>query len=156
MERNAHHAWQAPLLAALEVVPFISRAARKVGIHRTRVHEVMREDADFAARVREAQGVAYDRAEREAWRRAVSGVEKGVWHNGMRVGTELVYSDALLKTILAAKRREEYGDKVEMTGANGAPLLGETDDTAKAARLAALLTLAEARRAIDKATDGLV
>lgn len=146
--------WREPLLEALRAVPIMSRAARRVGIDRSRVYQVMREDPEFKAAVEQAQADGDDNLETAAFKRAVRGVDKGVWHNGVRVGTERVYSDTLLIALLKGRKKAIYADRTELTGANGEPLAG-VDDTAKAARLAALLNLAKARAALEKATEDL-
>ena len=148
-------AWHGPFFEAMAQVPVVARAARKVGIDRTRIHQLCRDDPDFKERFEEAPQSGIDRAEAEAYRRAVKGTTKGVWHMGVKVGEELVYSDSLLATILRANRKHLYGEKVEVTGADGQPLMPVADDTAKAARLAALMSLAAARAAVDKASEDL-
>ena len=53
------------------------------------------------------------------------------------------HSDALLVKILAAKKPEYRTERTEVTGADGAPLI---DPTARAARVAQLLALAQQRK----------
>lgn len=55
------------------------------------------------------------------------------------------YSDSLAMFLLKGYRRRKFGDKQEITGLDGAPL-AVVDETKKAARLAALVELAKARR----------
>ncbi len=55
------------------------------------------------------------------------------------------YSDGLAQFLLKGYRRQKFGDKQEITGANGGAL-AMVDETKKAARLAALLALAQARK----------
>lgn len=148
-------AWQEPLLEALRCVPILTRASRMVGIGRHRVMQVMREDPAFRQAVEDAKIEGIETAERAAFKRAVKGVEKGVWHNGVRVGSERIYSDSLLLAILKGYKKETYSERTELTGANGEPLGGAVDETTKAARLAALLNLAKARQALEKAADDL-
>lgn len=56
------------------------------------------------------------------------------------------YSDGLAQFLLKGYRRKKFGDKQEITGADGGAL-AVVDDTKKAARLAALMALAQARKA---------
>jgi hypothetical protein len=88
-----------------------------------------------------------DKAEQEAFRRAVEGTDKGVWHMGVQVGTERVYSDALMSLILKGRRKRVYADRTELTGVDGGPLV--IDDAARAARIAALLKKAGERKDLD-------
>lgn len=87
-----------------------------------------------------------DKAEQEAFRRAVEGTEKGVWHQGVLVGSERVYSDALMALILKGRRKKVFAERTEVTGADGGPV-AQVDETAKAARVAQLMALAAERRA---------
>lgn len=140
--------WREAFLESLRHTPIISRATRRLGIDRMTPYMAMRTDPAFKAEVEAAKAEGIDRVEAAAFKRAVSGTTKGVWHQGQRVGEEKVYSDALLLAILKGYRREVYTERTEVTGANGEPLMaGIVDDTAKAARLAALVAIAKAREA---------
>lgn len=70
----------------------------------------------------------------------------------LRFLTVRKYSDSLAQFLLKGYRRRKFGDKQEITGADGGPL-STVDETAKAARLAALLSLAQARKARGEAED---
>lgn len=65
---------------------------------------------------------AHDALEREARRRAVDGIEKGIYYQGALVAYEQQYSDTLLTTLLKAKRPDEFAERKQITGRNGAPL----------------------------------
>ena len=57
-------------------------------------------------------------------------------------------SDALLALLLKGRRKEVFADRTELTGADAGPvLIGDT--TKRQARLAALVKLAEARKALE-------
>lgn len=56
------------------------------------------------------------------------------------------YSDSLLAMLLKGNRRHKYGDKTEIMGENGKPIV--IDETKKVSRIAALLALASARKDI--------
>ena len=56
------------------------------------------------------------------------------------------YSDALAIFVLKGNRRRLYGDKTEVTGANGGPI--QMDEVKKASRIAALLAMARDRKDI--------
>lgn len=64
------------------------------------------------------------------------------------------YSDSLAMFLMKGYRRRKFGDKQEITGANGGPL-STIDETKKAARLAALLALAQSRKAKGEPHDDL-
>ena len=63
-----------------------------------------------------------DKAEAEAYRRAVQGYEQDVWYQGVKVGEQRMYSDQLLALILKGNRKRVYSDRTEHTGADGGPL----------------------------------
>ena len=54
-------------------------------------------------------------------------------------------SDALLSLVLKGRRKKVYADRTELTGAEGAPM--QIDETARSARVAQLLAMAERRKA---------
>ena len=66
-------------------------------------------------------------------------------HGNLRYLTVRKYSDGLAQFLLKGYRRKKFGDKTELTGANGGAL-AMVDETKKAARISALLALAQARK----------
>lgn len=138
--------WKAVFLAALAEVPVVVHAAKAAGVNRSTAWRAREEDPEFAKAWDAAMEEGIDRAEQEAFRRAVTGYEKPVWYKGELVGTETVHSDALLALILKGRRKKVYAERTELTGADGGPV-AQVDETAKAARVAQLLALAQRRKA---------
>ena len=120
----AHHPfnWKPAFLAALREVPVASRACGAVGIERSTAYRAREIDESFATAWDDAMEEGIDKAEQEAFRRAVEGTDKGVWHQGALVGSERVYSDAMLALVLKARRKSVYAERKELTGADGAAL----------------------------------
>lgn len=164
--------WREPFLAALREYPVLSHACEAVDVNPSTVWRRRDSDAEFAEAVNQAMETGIDRAEKEAFRRGVHGwhepvIDKGrlAWayqrnvdadgvesyspvldDNGQPVPlTVRKHSDSLLQFVLKGRRRATYGDKQEITGANGGPV-AMLDETAKAARVAALLELAKTRK----------
>jgi hypothetical protein len=137
--------WRDAFLAALREVPVVARACGVVGIERSTAYRAREADPAFAEAWDEALEDGVDKAEQEAFRRAVEGTDKGVWHQGVLVGSERVYSDALMALILKGRRKKVYADRTELTGADGGPV-AQVDETAKAARVAQLMALAQRRK----------
>jgi hypothetical protein len=137
--------------AELAKTDHVGKAAEVSGLPPRTVYGWRDKDPEFAQRWQEARESFADHLEAEATRRAVAGVEKGVWHQGVRVGNEQQYSDSLLALMLKAKRAREYGDKskVELTGADGGPIKTEETPTAIGRKIA--FALAVAMRDKDKA-----
>lgn len=96
-------------LEALSTYGNITSAAGVVGVSASTVKRHMSEDEFFAECVNVAKAQHLAKLEAAATKRAVEGVEKAVWFKGQKVGTETVYSDGLLQTLLAANDRERYG-----------------------------------------------
>lgn len=114
--------WTDRFLDLLEEDGLLNSAARAVGTTTTKVRNLREQSAEFDQAVDRALEIANDALEKEARRRAVQGVEKGVWYQGEEVGTELQFSDALLTTLLKAKRPDEFAERKQITGAGGAPI----------------------------------
>lgn len=75
-------------------------------------------------------------------------------HGNLQWLTVRKYSDSLAVFLMKGYRRRKFGDKQEITGANGGPL-STIDETKKAARISALLALAQQRKAQGKPDDDL-
>lgn len=61
-------------------------------------------------------------------------------------------SDSLMITLLKGRRKAVFADRTELTGADGGPV-GHMDETARAARVAALMETASLRRKAAEAGD---
>lgn len=86
----------------------LSYSLKQVGISRSTFQNTCNQNKEFDALVEEAKQYAADMLEMEARRRAEQGTDKGIWHQGDLVGTEKVYSDSLMKTLLEAHLPEKY------------------------------------------------
>ena len=114
--------WIDLFLRQLKSHGLINTAATTAGVSRRTVDRLREASAEFDYAVEDALEAAADELEMEARRRAVEGVEKGVYYKGDRVDTEVQYSDQLLTTLLKAKRADEFAERKQITGAGGAPL----------------------------------
>ncbi|NYZ69120.1 terminase [Endozoicomonas sp. SM1973] len=92
----------------------IGLAAKQAGYTRTSVYRYRDEDPSFAESWDEARENYIEELEAEADRRAVEGIEKGVYYQGHQVGTQREYSDALLMFRLKALAPERYRDRQEV------------------------------------------
>lgn len=97
-------------------------AAAEAGTTTRAVRKLCTDNSDFALAVEDALESSTDLLEAEARRRAVEGIDKGIYYQGDLVATEKQYSDSLLHAFLKAKRRREFGDKAELSGPGGSPL----------------------------------
>jgi hypothetical protein len=114
-------------------------AARCAGVARTTLFRWRRDDEAFSTQVHDALENGLDAAE-DAIRRH--------WRRDWRAA----------HAVLQARRRGVYGtQRVEVTGADGGPIsVAELSETERAARVAALLAAAEARRRDVESDDELL
>src|SRR5260221_9588879 len=96
----------------------VSASVALAGTSRTRVYELRKAEPAFADRWEEAEQVAADRLEQEAWRRAVEGVQEPLVSAGKVVrdddGQPIAirrYSDQLLIALLRAHRPARFRDQ---------------------------------------------
>lgn len=114
--------WVEAFLREYRRFGLVASAAEASGTTVRQVNKLRKDNEEFAYAMDEVTELIADRFEQEAIRRAVDGIEKGVYYKGELVNTERQYSDTLLLNFLKAKRRSEFGDKKEITGADGEPL----------------------------------
>lgn len=83
--------------------------------------------------------------EDEAHRRGFEGVDEGVYHQGVLMGTQKKYSDTLAIFLLKAHRPEKYRERTQMdvSSADGSLAI---DDATRSARVAQLIALAAQRK----------
>lgn len=105
-------------LEALAETGNVTLAARAAAVSRTSIYAHRNADDDFQRAWLEAEQVAADRLEAEAWRRGVDGVAEPVVSAGRLVtdaaGNPMLthrYSDQLLMALLRAHRPEKYREK---------------------------------------------
>jgi hypothetical protein len=108
LREHGNHA-QARLAVGMRAEAHLVKAARA-------------EDEEFDAQIDEALELfRFEQIEDTIRRRAVDGVEKDVWWNGAKVGTEIVLSDRLL-ALLARAHVPAYKDKLEVVNATPTPI----------------------------------
>lgn len=96
----------------------VTQACKASRIDRTLMYVWKREDKEFSNAYDQVKLEVCDALENAAYERAVDGVEKPVFQNGMRVGGIQEYSDTLLIFLLKGWMPEKYKDRVENTGNN--------------------------------------
>ena len=80
----SHHPfpWREPFLAALRDWPIVQHACDAVGIQRCTAYRARADDKAFAEAWDDAMEAGVDKAEQEAFRRAVRGVDEPLVHQG--------------------------------------------------------------------------
>lgn len=123
----------------------VSKACKIVSIGRRTAYEWREQDEEFAKLWDDAIEVGYDLLEEEARRRAHDGLVKKKFNKD---GTAVIdpetgqqyyerqYSDTLLMFLLKGGRPEKYRERTQMevTGKDGAPLLGPLAEAVEKAR----------------------
>lgn len=115
-------AWVDNYIMALRETGLERTAAARAGTTVRKVNRLREVSTEFDLACKDAEEQAADALELEARRRAVDGVEKGVYYQGELVDHEIQYSDTLLAMLLKGRREHVFGDKRKITGANGEPL----------------------------------
>lgn len=126
---KAHTNWKVAFLEALAKVPVVQFAADAAGVQRCTVYRARESDPAFAKDWDDAMEAGVDKAEREAFRRAVEGWEEPVIAQGRLVRDEegnvfkqRKHSDSLLALVLKARRKRVYAERTEVTDGDGNPL----------------------------------
>lgn len=89
-------------------------SAQAAGVSVATIIKHLKKDEQFAESCNESLESYRDTIEAEAYRRAVTGFEKGIYYQGVRMDTELQYSDALMQTLLKGNRPEKYRDRLDV------------------------------------------
>lgn len=102
------------------------KARCDAGLTRQELHRA-RDDSDFADAEEEAYELfCFEQVEDPIRRRAVDGVTKTVYWNGLAIGEETVYSDKLL-ALMARAHVDRYRERVEVTNVGTPAPLGLED-----------------------------
>lgn len=145
--------WHRAFMHVLARTGEVSSAARAVGVPRTYVYEVRKNDPVFRAAWEEANEVASDLLDQVAWRRATVGEEVVVTRTTRRfkdneLAEETVVeersqrrSDTVLMFLMRARRPGLYGDAVTHRGHDGGPVQVEVYRQTPPDRLRALAAL---------------
>jgi hypothetical protein len=93
----------------------ISAAAKEAKISRQTHYDWLKNDKrnEYHKAFTQAEKMAADLLEEEAWRRAVTGDLRVVWYKGDKVGEQRVYSDQLLALLLKG-RKPQYKESAEI------------------------------------------
>lgn len=89
----------------------INKLCDSLRINRRTFYHWRKNDPDFDREFLEAQAMLVHFLEDEAYRRAVTGVQKPVFQGGVQVGVITEYSDTLLALLLKANAPGKYKDK---------------------------------------------
>lgn len=106
--------WRPVFLAALAKCPIVSVACRIAQVSRKGAYQARETDPEFAKAWDEAIETGVDCVEAAAFKSAVYGDERPVYQQGVMVGTVVEYSDSMRALLLKGRRREVFGEKVEM------------------------------------------
>lgn len=119
-----HPRKRALLAAYVENGGQLGKAAEAAGRSRHAHYNWLNVDDTYREAFEAAEIRAGDRLEEEARRRAVEGVRRTVWYQGVPVGEETVYSDTMMAMMLNGAKAEKYRQRVsqEVSGPGGKPI----------------------------------
>ena len=89
----------------------VTLSAQAIGMSRSHMHTLRRNDKTFAKDWDDAIQRATDALEHAARKRAMDGYQRPIYQRGELVGYEPCYSDNLMITLLKAHRPEKFRDK---------------------------------------------
>lgn len=101
-------------LAALAKGHTVTAAAGMAAVGRRTVYEWRESDPEFAKQWEDAYAAGTEVFEQEARRRAVEGIERGVYYMGERVDTQREFSDTLMMFMLKARAPEKYRERLDV------------------------------------------
>lgn len=110
--------WKARFIDAFREHRKVTVAMSVSGVSRSALYEARHTDTDFGAAWLEVEEEIVEELEAEAYRRAVTGVQKPLVSAGKYVTDVTEYSDSLLTLLLRARRPERYRERhtVEHSG----------------------------------------
>lgn len=157
--------WKPAFLAAFAIHGNVSEAARRSGISRVHATNTRHTDEQYDRAWVEAEEIATDRLEEIAWLRATTGEPKRTVRTKydergetveVVVEESEVISNALLITLLKARRPEKYRERFEhrVTGGDGGPVRVEVDRRPTRERMLALIELAKELEPRPETIDG--
>lgn len=106
------HPLQAKFLAAYTHLGMVTRTAETVGINPCTHYEWLKTVPEYKAAWEEAEIIATGLLEDEAYRRAVLGVSKPVYYQGVECGQVQEYSDALMALKLRGHLPKKYRENI--------------------------------------------
>jgi hypothetical protein len=100
--------WKPKFLEALAECGFAVKACQATGVARSVAYRARASDPEFAMEWDDAIETATETAEVELRRRAVDGIDKPIYHQGVKIDTVKDYSDGLLMFMLSSLRPDKY------------------------------------------------
>lgn len=108
--------WKSVYLQTMAHSANVSISAKVAGVTRQAAQAARTTDPEFAAAEQEALQAGIDLVEASAFKSAVYGDLKPVYHQGILCGEVLEYSDAMRALLLKGRRPEVYKDRQENSG----------------------------------------
>lgn len=145
---SSQKAKQDKFLESIAKTGHVTHSCQVAGVARC-THSYWLKDPTYAYKYALAREQYIEKLEAECDRRAVDGIKKPVFHQGVPVGSYQVYSDALLMFRLRAMRRDVYGDGQPGQTIDVDPTEAEDDSPDKTRLVVADGDMASALKALD-------
>lgn len=114
----------------------ITDTCKKRGISRQTYYDWMKNDEVFSRIFKqEVRPMVTSLLEDEAYRRAVKGINKGIYYKGQKIAIEKEYSDSLLALLLRANAPDKYKQVIDSKVQNDVTIKNTTLTNALAERL---------------------
>ena len=112
------------LMALPAAMGNVKKCAKLANLNRTILDSTRIRVPEFARQWDAAIEGITDDLEEAGLKRAINGVQKDIYYQGMVAGTETVYSDSILTMMLAGRRNSVYKNSTstELSGPNGGPV----------------------------------
>lgn len=114
VQRRPPKGWVDEFLRCLAACPNVRGACRFAGISKSAAYKHRQRHPSFAEKWDAALQDGIRAAEDEAWRRAVHGTVKPVFHKGKRCGSIREFDNNLLLKMLAAHKPEVYSERLRV------------------------------------------
>ncbi len=110
---------EASFLRAYARLGTIRNAARVIGFTRRCLVDALNSRPDFRLAFEDAKQEFIERMEDESIRRAVKGINRGIYYQGVRVAVEKEFSDSLMQFLLKGNAPHKYRERIDqrVTGA---------------------------------------
>lgn len=135
LSKSERTAKQTIFLKAFRIMGNMRAACLQADVTRQTAYEWLKSDPTFADSFKEAEGEAVEFLEAEAFRRAVTGIDRPVVSRGEAVYgkdgellTTKEYSDPLLTLLLKAHKPEKYRERPPEIKVNTAVIVSEAKD----------------------------
>ena len=116
--------WYEKFFEHFRITGNLTESAELAEVGRALVYYHLERYDDFKTQFENAEQESHDSLEREAYRRALEGVEEPVFYQGSTCGAIRKYSDTLLIFLLKARRPNKFRERADLNLSGGLTVEG--------------------------------